>query len=154
MAIAEFAPVIAAIWPQGGRITPAADVQTARQTAVDSAAGAMETCVSLRAFPDAGGPDTPRRAVSDTAGLFAFGLPDLELVTDGAATVEASAALRDLALNLFDAGVEPRDGTLRDGAEIDWPGAGHCRVTRHRSQFDPPRDVIHIAPVEAAAHED
>ena len=90
----------------------------------------------------------PGQYVSDSVGLHAFGLPDVQIATETEPDETVSVALYRLVERFFCKGCEEQDGS-----EIDLADGGRWRVTRCRAVFPPDREVIELAPVKTAAHD-
>jgi Domain of unknown function (DUF4261) len=137
LALAEFAPITAVLWPDAGRLIqpgnmaglllPGADLTTA--------------CISFRTFPQEHG-----RAVCDTAGLCAFGLPDLQLTTDGEPGDREAALLYDLAGELLAHGCN-----LEEGETLPARFKSEYVVHVGRSIHPPSRQVLELRPPEPAS---
>jgi len=137
-ALAEFAPMIAALWPGGGILSPPSALQGLRDLAGGDPS-LLTSFVSFRTFPpeEWDGPEF----VSDTAGLHAIGLPDYEVATELAPDDRTSAVLYEIAGRAF---ASPETA----GAEsaIDLGELGRWRLERGRSRFPPDRDVLVLSP--------
>ncbi len=136
LAVSEFAPTIAVLWPSAGKLTPVDDIAGLAR----ADAGLLESCVTFRAFADRDDAGASGQII-DTVGLAGLGRPDLELHTPTSPTEEASAALSDLADRLLHGEHPPADE-----ASMEWPGLGNVAMHRQKSQFEPARDVVRIEP--------
>lgn len=147
-AIAEFAPVCGVLWEaarllrpivrsapdEGERRTARAVQDTPRLTVHD----AMETCINFRVSPV---PGNEPEVVSDTVGLHAFGLPDLEIVTPGEPDERIARVLYHVAEEFFSSGCDWGDG---DEREIGPDGRWRCE--RRRSTLAPGREILALSP--------
>lgn len=137
-ALTDFAPVIAALWPEAGRLVPA---ERLAELAAESgrATSPLESCVIQRTLPPDG---SDRGWVFDTVGLHAFGLPDVQITADNRPDAAALAALQEVADGLFCSAIVASDGCvirLTDGSA--W------RVALRDAQVPPDRQVVHLEPV-------
>jgi len=146
-AIAEFAPTCGALWEAARLLRPvargASRADHARQSppgldpARDTVHDAMETCINFRVTPLEGAEDAG--IVSDTCGLHAFGLPDIEIITPGEPDERVARVLYHLAETFFAHGCNWQDG---DEREIGPHGQWRCE--RRRSHHQPGREVVAI----------
>jgi hypothetical protein len=141
-ALAEFAPVVAVMWRAAGRLVP---ISPSGDNAPEACPDEAPTtwCVNFRMFPPSEA--KPNQYVSDSVGLHAFGLPDIQIATASEPDEAVSTVLYDLAVRFFAAGCE-----VADGCEMDFTGLGRWRATRCRAVFEPEREVIELARVEPA----
>lgn len=134
-ALAEFAPLVTVLWNGGGRLTP----PTALAGLIDAQDAfrlAAATCVNFRTFPPEEKADAAA-FVSDTLGLDALDLADVQLATDKAPDDAVSAAIFALARRQFETGVIPADG---EPCPI---GNVQCTLRRDaRPRFGRPRRMI------------
>lgn len=136
-ALAEFAPVLAVLWPGAGRLMPVASpAPPAEDDSPESAPTA--SCVSFRMFPPAEGEAGP--FVSDSVGLHAFGLPDVQICGDREPDDAVSAVLYQVVDRIFTEGCEIKGDAVFDLGEF-----GVWRAARARSKFEPDREVIELA---------
>jgi hypothetical protein len=135
-ALAEFAPVLAVLWPGAGRLMPASSPTA--PTTDDSPESAPTTlCVNFRMFTPPEGEAGP--FVSDSVGLHAFGLPDVQICGAREPDDAVSAVLYQIAERIFAEGCEIKDEDVLDLGELSsW------RASRGRSRFEPDRDVIEL----------
>lgn len=136
-ALAEFAPVVAVLWPGAGRLMPA----PGHSGPVEGEAGDFsptEICVNFRMFPPAEGQAGP--FVSDSVGLHVFGLPDVQIPGDREPDDAVSMVLYRAAEQIFADGCDVKDGDWLDLGEL-----GRWRVSRVRSRFEPERGVIELS---------
>lgn len=133
LAVSEFAPTIAVLWPSAGKLTSVDEIAGLAR----AEAGLLDSCVTLRAFADHEGSGTGQ--VIDTVGLSGLGLPDLELHTRESPADESAAALTNLADRLLHGERAPADGS-----PLDWPGLGKVSVHRQSAKFEPAREVLCI----------
>lgn len=139
-AIAEFAPVCGVLWEAARLLRPVARGASQVDGASDAVQDAMETCINFRVTPLDG--SEPAAIVSDTVGLHAFGLPDLEIVTPGEPDERIARVLYHLAEEFFARGCDWQDG---DERAIGPYGRWHCE--RRRSLLPPSREVSAIISV-------
>lgn len=144
-AIAEFAPVCGALWEAARLLRPVArgasradDVRQRpmdQEPARDAVHDSMETCINFRVTPLEG--SEPAIIVSDTVGLHAFGLPDIEIVTPGEPDERVARLLYLLAEEFFTHGCDWQDGDERDiGPHGRW------RCERRRATLAPGREIM------------
>jgi hypothetical protein len=143
-ALAEFAPVLAVLWPGAGRLTPASGRAEPTGDETDEPAPTA-FCVNFRMFPPVEGEAGP--FVSDSVGLHAFGLPDVQIRGEQEPDDAVSAALYQAAERIFTEGC-----AIEEGAVLDLGDLGLWRASRVRSRFEPDREVIELTagPGEAA----
>ena len=79
------------------------------------------------------------RFVADTVGLHAFGLPDIQVVTEGEPDEIVSAVVYELADRFFIAGCE-----IEDGDELCLAGKTNWRAERIQACFPPERVVLQL----------
>ncbi len=139
-ALAEFAPMIAALWPNGGILSPPSSLQALRDLASDDPA-LLSSFVSFRTFP----PEEwdGDEFISDTAGLHAMGLPDYEVATSSEPDDQTSTLLYEMADLAFKSPNTPGTQT-----EINLGDLGRWRIEQGRSRFPPERDVLVLSPLE------
>ncbi|MFH1419800.1 MAG: hypothetical protein ABII12_16120 [Planctomycetota bacterium] len=139
-ALAEFAPMIAALWPGGGILSPPSALQGLRDLAGGDPS-LLTSFVSFRTFP----PEEwdGHEFVSDTAGLHAIGLPDFEVATESAPDDRTSAVLYEMAGLAF---ASPETAAVESA--IDLGELGRWRLERGRSRFPPDRDVLVLSPCD------
>lgn len=141
-ALAEFAPILAVLWRAAGKLTPVGAPAESAQTpngpgeAAPDALAALGCCVSFRAYPAAGGAD---RYVSDTVGLHAFNLPDIQAVTEDPPDESVSGAIYELAYRFFTSGCD-----LREGQEWTCSRGGKWRASHRAARHAPPRNVLQL----------
>lgn len=147
-AIAEFAPVCGVLWEGARLLRPVArgaaqgasredtvrHMPRGQESAREAVHDAMETCINFRVTPLEG--SEPQAVASDTVGLHAFGLPDLEIVTPGEPDERIARVLYHLAEEFFARGCDWQDG---DERAIGPYGRWHCE--RRRSLLPPSREV-------------
>ncbi len=132
-ALAEFTPVPAVLWPAAGRLVPAADLDKPD----DSETSLVTMCVRFRvshADESAAG-----YFVSDTVGLHAFGLPDVQVITDGEPGEAVASVVRDLAGGVFNEGCDVQNGRILSPIIDDiWESS------LESASFPPQRNVIQL----------
>jgi len=138
VALSEFAPVVAMLLTESATVVAAGQLRALLERLNGSPATAAELCVVNRSFKldeANGGFD-----LLDTLGLTTFGLPDLQLILRGVATMDEAALTRDALCERFlNEGCHLLHGTdLVDEREIAW------RVSYRRSAFDPDREVVQL----------
>jgi|GEM_PF-1890650 len=138
VALSEFAPVVAMLLTESATVVAAGQLRALLERLDGSPASAADLCVVNRSFKldeANGGFD-----LLDTLGLTTFGLPDLQLILRGAATMDEAALTRDALCEQFlGEGCHLLHGTdLVDEREIAW------RVSYRRSAFDPDREVVQL----------
>ncbi|MEK6644799.1 MAG: DUF4261 domain-containing protein [Planctomycetota bacterium] len=134
LALAEFAPITAVLWPDAGRLIQPGEVQPLLLPGADL----TSACISFRTFPQEDG-----RVVCDTAGLCAFGLPDLQLTTDGEPGDPVATLLYDLAGELLADGCN-----LEDGERLSGRFKADYVIHIARSIHPPSRQVLDLRPPE------
>ena len=142
-ALSEFAPVLAVLWPEAGRLVPAASLADLCSR-LDDPDALTSSCVNYRVFPlegsDAGW------FVADSVGLHAFGLPDVQVVTEGQPGEAVSAVVYELAGRFFSQGCSVKENDLLTVADGD-----QWQATRARARFGPDRDVLDVSAVPGDA---
>ncbi len=138
VALNEFAPVVAMLLTESATVVAAGQLRGLLNKLDGSPSTAADLCVVNRSFKldeANGGFD-----LLDTLGLTTFGLPDLQLILRGAATIEEASLTRDALCEQFlSGGCHLLHGTdLVDEREIAW------RVSYRRSAFDPDREVVQL----------
>lgn len=137
-ALAEFAPVIAVLWPAAGRLIPAA-VLAKLISLPDDFDLAKATCLNFRTFP-LEGPETGRY-LCDTLGFSAFGIADLEVECEGRPSPELTDAIYRRAQEMFESEADINaDGTTFEHGGVTW------RMERRQSRFAPDREVARWLP--------
>lgn len=136
-ALAEFAPVLAVLWPEAGRLARSGDLASLLVRAADMDSPLAETCVQFRVFalsePNDG------MFLSDCVGLHALGLPDVQFITVGEPGEVVTEMLHGLAERFVTTGCN-----LADGSDFDMGDGEAWRVTHARGAFPPDREVIQI----------
>lgn len=136
-ALAEFAPVVAVVWAEAGRLVRADDLANLSDRASDMEDPMAETCVQFRVFalsePNDG------LFLSDCVGLHALGLPDIQLITAGKPGEAVIETLHGLAERFLITGCD-----LADGSAFDMGDGEAWRVTHARGAFPPDREVIQV----------
>ena len=145
-ALAEFTPVLAVLWPDAGRLVPKSALLGLCQKVGDGSAQAA-CCVNYRVYSLEG--EDAGCFVSDTVGLHAFGLPDVQIITDGEPDESISAVVYELADRFFTAGWE-----IKEGDSLSIGDAGRWRATITHSRFAPHRDVIELSAITQDTPED
>lgn len=135
-AVAEFAPVVAVLWPGAGRLISAAAMPRSSPGLADAAALAR-SCISFRACPLEEGES--QGFVSDTVGLSGFGLPDLQVVSRNEPDEEVSSLVYELAQRFFAVGCDLREGQTLEGAD-----GQQWSVHFTKSMCPPDRDVVQL----------
>lgn len=138
-ALSEFAPVVGVLWPTAGRLIPARQLSSLQRLANANEGSMLKTCTSLRTFPLDGA--HAGFVLSDTLGMFVFGLPDLQVITEGAPPLPVRRWLAETAERFFLHGCD-----LADQSEISFGEDDVWRVKLRRSAFAPDREVLQIAP--------
>jgi hypothetical protein len=133
--MAEFAPLVAVVWPDAGRMVPPASLRIRAESEPDP----TDTCISFRTFALEGA--EAGRTLCDTAGLHGFGLPDVQVVVEGDPGEGVSAVLYRIARAFFADGCE-----LEEGGEIASAGSEKWRVQFAEARFPPNRRVITLTP--------
>jgi len=133
LAVSEFAPVVAALWPASGRLTGVDELPAL----ASRGSGLLETCVTFRAYDSDSEVEGGTLHVIDTVGLSALAGADLEWISGEPPSESVSAALADLAERLFSGEMPAAEGDV-----LEWPGVGQVGVVRRRSQFSPDREVL------------
>lgn len=133
LALAEFAPVIAVLWPAAGRLIPLAAISQ-----LDSLAGdfdlAKATCINFRTYPLEGA--EAGRFLCDTVGFSALGVADLEIERDVEPDATITAAIYQRAEQMFAAECDINtDGAMFEHRGTTW------QIERARSRFAPDRVV-------------
>lgn len=136
-ALAEFAPVLAVLWPEAGRLARSGDLANLSVRAADMESPMAETCVQFRVFPLSEPNDG--MFLSDCVGLHALGLPDLQFITVGEPGEAVVETLHGLAERFLTAGCD-----LADGSDFDMGDGAAWRVTHSQGAFPPDREVIQI----------
>ncbi len=141
-ALSEFAPVVAVLWPGAGRLMPVAGpAPSSTDEAGDEGEPAATTfCVNFRVFPPAEG--QAGLFVSDSVGLHAFGLPDVQTRSEREPDDAVSLVLYKVVEQIFAEGCRTKDGDLLDLGDL-----GLWRASRVRSRFEPEREVIELNPL-------
>ena len=135
-ALAEFAPVVAILWPAAGRIVPSDHLPELLAQASEPDQPMLRTCTDFRvsSFEEA-----DSQMVSESVGLFAFGLPDVQIVTPGEPGELVTVALHQIAERFFVSGCD-----LANGSDVSL-GDGNAWQIRHaRSALPPDRQVVQI----------
>lgn len=136
-ALAEFAPVVAVLWPDAGRLVGADDLPNLLVWAADLDLPMAETCVQFRTIalsePNDG------LFLSDSVGLHGLGLPDIQFITVGEPRDTIRKTLHGLAERFLTVGCD-----LVDGSAFDTGDGEAWRVTHARGAFPPDRQVIQI----------
>jgi hypothetical protein len=139
-ALAEFAPVLGVMWRDAGRLLAPSAIHNDPPEA-DADASLVTFCVTFRMFPPSEA--RPGQYVSDSVGLHAFGLSDVQIATVAEPDETVSIVLYRLVDRFFAAGCE-----IQDGNEVDMADGGRWRATRCRAVFAPDREVIELVPVK------
>ena len=137
-ALAEFAPVIAVLWPAAGRMIPVAALSKLMAKADDFDL-AKATCLNFRIFPLEG--SETGRFLCDTVGFSVFGIADLEVECEGRPSAALTDAIYRRARDMFEA----VDDLNPDGARFEQVGT-RWTIERGQSRFDPARDVARWLP--------
>lgn len=130
VALAEFAPICAVLWPEAGRLIAPAEMQRLARPGSDM----TSVCISFRTFPEDDG-----SVVCDTAGLCAFGLPDVQMKTSGDPGSAAAKLLYRIAEELFGSGV-----VFPDGEKLPARFESDLYTYASRAAFPPARRVIEL----------
>ncbi len=138
-ALSEFAPVLGVLWPSSARLIPARQLVSLQRLANAPDGSMLKTCTSLRTFPLEGA--NAGFVLTDTLGLFVFGLPDLQVISEGPPEAHVRHWLTDTAERFFERGCD-----LADQSEIALREEDIWRVKYRRSAFAPDREVVQIAP--------
>ncbi len=132
-ALAEFAPVIAVLWPAAGRLIPAASLSQLLSIAGDFDL-AKATCINFRTFPLEGA--EAGRFLCDTVGFSSFGVADLEVECAGEPDAALTAAIYRRAQSMFESEVDINE----EETAVEHEGAS-WRIEPGRSRFAPDRVV-------------
>ncbi|MBI5764706.1 MAG: hypothetical protein HZA51_14415 [Planctomycetes bacterium] len=130
VALAEFAPICAVLWSEAGRLIAPGELQRLMRPG----SNITGVCLSFRTFPEADG-----SVVCDTAGLCAFGLPDVQMRTPGDPGEAAAKLLYRIAEELFGSGVE-----FVDGEKLPARFESDLHTYSSRAAFPPARRVIEL----------
>lgn len=130
VALAEFAPICAVLWPEAGRLIAPAELQRLTRPGSDMTG----VCISFRTFPEADG-----GVVCDTAGLCAFGLPDVQMKTSGDPGNATAKLLYRIAEELFGSGV-----AFAEGEKLPARFESDLHTYDSRAAFPPARRVIEM----------
>lgn len=140
-ALAEFAPVVAILWPGAGRLLPPVRAGLLASEKRGFALAAA-TAVNFRTFPPE--PGVVEGFVCDSIGLDALGLSDLQLESPSEPDESATRDLYALAQWQFDTAGVPLD-------EMPWPSpAGRWRLCGGTPLFGRSRRVMVMAPPPSA----
>ncbi len=136
-ALTEFAPVVAAFWPEARLLATADELPGLLTQAKDASARMSGTCTQVRSFPL----PAPHEdmVLLDSLGLSAFRLPDIQIIAPdppGDAVTEALAVLVD---RFFVSGCE-----MEDGSTFEMDDRTRWRVSLVRSAFAPDRPVVQL----------
>ena len=137
-ALAEFAPVVAVMWPQAERLESADRLAERLQQAEDPDRPMAATYLQFRSLPLDG--ETAGMFLTDSVGLHAFGLPDLQIITAGPPNESEASELRRLAERFLESGCD-----LVDGSEFAMADDRPRSVMHGRSAFAPDREIVQIA---------
>ncbi len=139
-ALAEFAPVIAVLWPDAGRLVPLDRLDSLAKQSTSHTADISNTCTTCRVFPLDG--ENAGMFLSDSIGLHAFGVPDVQLVTQGRPDEFVAGAMHQLVDRFFMTGCE-----MEDGGDVDLGDGRIWRVKKVQSTFTPDRVVMQFVVV-------
>jgi hypothetical protein len=144
-ALGEFSQVLAALWPEAGRLVPPAASLGSTAQSPSAGAGQLEEggpaiagcCVNFRVLPL----EEPEGGcfVADSLGLHAFGMPDIEIVTEGEPDESVSAVVYELAERFLAAGC-----SIEEGDEFSLDGKTNWRAERTQARFPPQRGVLQL----------
>ncbi len=144
-ALGEFSQVMAVLWPEAGRLVPPAASLGSTAQSTSASAGQREEggaaiagcCVNFRVLPL----EEPEGGcfVADTLGLHAFGMPDIEIVTEGEPDESVSAVMYELAERFLAAGC-----SIEEGDEFSLDGKTNWRAERTQARFPPQRGVLQL----------
>ena len=139
-ALTEFLPVVGVLWPKAQRWVPVDDLAPLARMAEAPDPSVVSTCVSYRSFPLDG--ENAGLVLSDSVGLHAFGLPDVQIVSPRPLDDEATGRFHQLVERFFMSGCD-----LANDSEFSMGDGDSWRVTYTRSAFAPDREVVQLAAV-------
>jgi hypothetical protein len=138
-ALGEFAQMLAVCWPAAGRLVPPADAERTCSTQTWNSPAVPS--INFRTFTLS---DDPRgEFLSDTVGLHAFGLPDMEVATASEPDETVSAVLYKLADRFFSEGC-----AIQERTRLDLQSLGEWRATPAESSFKPHRRVLRLRRID------
>ncbi|MBK8268849.1 MAG: hypothetical protein IPK83_11320 [Planctomycetes bacterium] len=137
-ALPEFAPVIAAFWPDARMLTPLDQLPGLLEYARSPAQPMWRTCTHIRGFALAG--ENEGMFLFDSVGLHAFGLPDVQVIAPAAEEAAARATIDLITQRIFNTGCD-----LPHGTEFTASDSRVWRVNYTRSAFVPDREVVQLA---------
>jgi hypothetical protein len=137
-ALAEFGPVVAVLWPDAGRLVPVAAYGDIHRHAEDPLPAETAFWVNFRMFPP--GDPLAEPFVSDSVGLHAFGLPDIQICTRQEPDERVSAALCRLAQLVFAGGHHVEVEQVVELGDL-----GKWQAVRAKARFEPDREVISLS---------
>jgi hypothetical protein len=132
-ALLEFAPVIAVLWPDSGRLAPVEILRSWRPDQLDPC-----VCLSFRSFELEG--NDAGKTLCDTLGLHALGLHDIEVVVQGEPDESISLMLYE------QAGLRLIQGQDFEEDEALSVGTHRYKMELTRSTFPPDRPVARLNP--------
>ena len=127
LALLEFAPALAMLWPKAGRLVSSEALRAERVERID----VVSLCVSFRSFA------VDKDVLCDTVGLHALDLRDMEIVLPTEPDDAVSAILYEKATAQIETGVALDSTELEVDENRRFPG------TVARSALPPDREVIH-----------
>ncbi|MFQ5430679.1 MAG: hypothetical protein ACE5E1_10250, partial [Phycisphaerae bacterium] len=139
-ALTEFLPVLGVLWPKAQRWVPVDDLAPLASMADDPDRSVVSTCVSYRSFPLDG--ENAGLVLSDSVGLHAFGLPDVQMISHGPLDAAATGRFHELVERFFASGCD-----LANDSEFSLGQGDSWRVTYARSAYAPDREVVQLAAV-------
>lgn len=137
-ALTEFAPVMAAFWPDARMLTPVEQLAGLLEYSRSPVHAMWRTCAHIRGFALAG--ENEGMLLFDSVGLHAFGLPDVQVIAPSVNEAAARSAVDLIAERIFQSGCDLPHGTEYTASDgLVW------RVNYTRSAFVPDREVVQMA---------
>ncbi|MBX3396627.1 MAG: hypothetical protein KF841_14800 [Phycisphaerae bacterium] len=137
-ALTEFAPVMAAFWPDARMLTPVEQLAGLLEYSRSPVHAMWRTCAHIRGFALAG--ENEGMLLFDSVGLHAFGLPDVQVIAPSANEAAARSTVDLIAERIFQSGCDLPHGTEYTASDgLVW------RVNYTRSAFVPDREVVQMA---------
>lgn len=136
-ALIEFAPVVAAFWPDARMLSPVEQLPGLLEYTRSPGQALWRTCTHIRGFALAG--DNEGTLLFDSVGLHAFGLPDVQVIAPAANEAQARATVELITERIFSTGCD-----LPHGTEFTASDGNVWRVNYTRSAFVPDREVVQL----------
>ncbi len=137
-ALAEFAPVAAAFWPDARMLTPTEQLAGLLDYARSPGQSMWRSCTHIRGFALSG--ENEGMLLFDSVGLLAFGLPDVQVIAPSAHEAAARKTIDLITERIFTSGCDMPHGTEYAASDgLTW------RVNYTRSAFVPDREVVQLA---------